>query len=92
MRSAWRCHVAHFVQPRHSLSSDFEEQEITLDTAATAFLRSVPDTTVERLKKEKAFFRPDKHNSLYIVLSGIFIANAIIAELVGVKIFTLGNK
>ena len=40
---------------------------------------------------EKAFFKPDKHNSLYIVLSGIFIANALIAELVGVKIFTIGN-
>jgi queuosine precursor transporter len=40
---------------------------------------------------EKAFFKPDKHNMLYIVLSGIFIANALIAEMVGVKIFTLGN-
>lgn len=40
---------------------------------------------------EKAFYKPDKHNNLYVVLSGIFIANAIIAELVGVKIFTLGK-
>lgn len=39
----------------------------------------------------KAFYKPDKHNNLYVVLSGIFIANAIIAELVGVKIFTLGK-
>ncbi len=40
---------------------------------------------------EEAFYKPDKHNNLYVVLSGIFIANAIIAELVGVKIFTLGK-
>lgn len=40
---------------------------------------------------ENISFKPDKYNQLYIVLSGIFIANALIAELLGVKIFTLGN-
>lgn len=32
---------------------------------------------------------PDKRTNLFVVLSGIFIANALIAELVGVKIFSL---
>ncbi|MDB5273717.1 MAG: hypothetical protein JWO58_2084 [Chitinophagaceae bacterium] len=34
---------------------------------------------------------PQKRNRLFIVLSGIFITNAILAELVGVKLFSLEN-
>ena len=37
--------------------------------------------------KEK--YSPDKRTNLFVILSGIFIANAIIAEMVGVKIFSL---
>ena len=33
--------------------------------------------------------KPDKLNNLYVVLSGIFIVNALVAELAGSKIFSL---
>lgn len=33
--------------------------------------------------------KPDKRNNLYVVLSGIFIVNALVAELAGSKIFSL---
>lgn len=35
--------------------------------------------------------KSDKHGNLYVVLSGIFIVNALVAELAGSKIFSLEN-
>ena len=39
--------------------------------------------------KERRFIIKDKRTNLFIILSGIFLTNAIMAEMIGVKIFSL---
>ena len=39
--------------------------------------------------KERKFIIKDKRTNLFIILSGIFLTNAIMAEMIGVKIFSL---
>ncbi len=39
--------------------------------------------------KDRKFIIKDKRTNLFIILSGIFLTNAIIAEMIGVKIFSL---
>ncbi|MEP7256924.1 MAG: DUF4129 domain-containing protein [Flavitalea sp.] len=48
--------LEHIIEPAYdSLTSGYSDEQNLYDTTPSAFLRSVPDTTVERLKKDKDF-------------------------------------